>query len=261
MSAIETVTPLLLKVREFIPTATQDQIDKVCSEKEVSQESLIDAKAGKWNTFISLLRLEQPGGIATVKSDAAPIVTTPEVTPNSVPSVPVKSDDASPIDRDWTTFNTRDLATLTTAELKSFKKFRTAEIERKRLLAEILELEANDLDLETKNLQSLTQAQTAHRLAESDRAAFNAATESADELLELARSAGTATISDQLSRDRAALEATIELGKQTPTQGEIGLAQAQGLQRKRLNALVNIQNGWASEVQPLQLTQAVTIDV
>lgn len=257
---------LLETIRRHAPSVTQDQLDNelaranLTAERVISDNALIVAIVGR-------LKKNVPGGMTIANPNlsapiAAPTLKESPKSPTEEKAIEKPAEKSG--DRDWSTFKIKDLPKLTTKELVSFKDYRKAELERQNLLNEILGLEAENLDIEAANLQAQTQVATADRVLETDRAASEYAESSADKLVELARIAGMTASEDQFNRDCAALNQTIEVVKQTPTQGEIGLAQAQGLRARRMNALVGIQNQWEPEMQPMQLAGAdqsvVTID-
>jgi hypothetical protein len=262
---------LLEKIQKHIPNCTQDHLNAALADAELTEEK-VEQSSGLMGSIVGRLKKTVPGGLATqgtsisakTKTPQQTIVSATVPTPTTAPiasvSTPVASESG---DRDWATFNVRDLATLSKTELQSFKAYRQEELERQALINEILGLEAQSLDTEAANLQAQTQTQTSHRMVESDRAAFEIASQSGEELIQLARAAGKQSVEDQLSRDRAALEEIVRVGKQTPTQGEVQLAQAHGLRRRRMNALVGTENQWEQEVTrslPAAQETMVTID-
>ena len=257
---------LLEEVRRHIPSVTKEQLDDEMLAANLTAEKVI-ASTALLGSLVGRLRKSTPGGM-TIANLPNPIAAhAPKFQPKPKTEVTEKAID-EPVSesgaRDWSKFKTKDLPTLTIDELESFKAYRQSELKRQNLLNEILGLESEKLDIEAANLQAQTQVQTADRVLETDRAASEYAQTSGEKLIELARIAGTTASEDQFNRDCAALEQTIEVVKQTPTQGEIGLAQAQGLRVRRMNALVGIQNQWEQKIQPMQLAGAdlsvVTID-
>lgn len=257
---------LLEEVRRHIPSVTKEQLDGEILAANLTAEKVI-ASTALLGSIVGRLRKSTPGGM-TIATLPNPIAAhAPKFQPKPKTEVTEKAID-EPVSelgyRDWSKFKTKDLANLTDEELDFFKAYREADLKRKNKINEILGLEAENLDIEAANLQAITQVQTADRVLETDRAASEYAQTSGEKLIELARAAGKAASEDQFNRDCAALNQTIEVGKQTPTQGEIGLAQAQGLRARRMNALVGIQNQWEQKIQPMQLAGAdssvVTID-
>ena len=253
-----THSELLTEIRRHVPSATQEQLDKELTDASLTTEKVLSSNA-LIGSIVGRLKKNIPGEmIAGVSS-----VPTTIVDPTSAPKEQPKTTTGKS-DRDWSIFKIKDLPTLTTEQLKSFRAYRQAELDRLNLMNEILGLESESLDVEALTLQAQAKVLTASRSVEGDRHAFELSSGHDDELLKLAREAAKVTTLDQLTRDRTALEGIVELGKQTPTYGELRQLQAQQFQRDRMNRSIGIQNSTATKAQLRQLAgsdpDVVTID-
>lgn len=252
------INPLLSKVQETIPTATLEQIEDILNTIGSNPEAVL-SKPGKLQSFLNLVKAAQPGELATVETPD-PIVPAPIEVPKTAPIV-----SANGGDRDWATFDTNKLDTLSFGELESYDEWQSKEEKRIALLNRIRGNQAKAISAKETALKSqLNIAETSRRVLQTQAQVEYAQTQGA-ELDELAVSVGTATMADQFDREKSALNDLGKLGKETPTLGQVALLQAQVIQHDRLNMAANIQNSIAPLVKAIgastEKSAAQTIDV
>lgn len=263
MSNIVTANPLtalLEKVRETIPAATKDQIEDILNTIGSTPESVM-AKPGKLQSFLGIVQKAQPGGLASVETPA-PIAPVPTPAPTEFPKAAIVPSESG--DRDWATFDTNKLDTLSFEELESYDEWQAKEEKRIALLNRIRGNQAKAIAAKETSLKSqLDIAETSRRVLQTQAQVEYAKSQGA-ELDQLAVSVGTATMADQFDREKSALNDLGKLGKETPTLGQVALLQAQVIQHDRLNMAANIQNSIAPLVKsigPSTEKSAQTIDV
>lgn len=258
------ITALLEKVQESIPAATQDQLTDILNTIETSAELILSAKTGKFQGFLKLVQDAQPGGLASVES-VTPIVSATVQTPVSAPIVP----DAAPVaseggDRDWATFDPNQLDTLSYEDLESFSEWQDKEEKRVALLNKIQNKRASAISSTEEALKNQLLITETNRRVLQTKAQVEYATNQGAELDKLAVSIGTATMADQFVREKNALNELGQVGKETPTLGQVALLQARVIQRERMNQSNGIANSIAPMVKAIGPTstekEVVTID-
>ena len=258
---LTTTNPLLAKVRETIPAATNEQIDDILNTIGSTHEAVM-SKPGKLCSFLRLVEAAQPGGLAAIEPEAA-IVSATAAPAKTVETPIVPANDG---DRDWVTFNVRDLAALTTAELREFKLWRAEESERKALMNEILGEEASAIAAEEKALQNqLTIAETNRRVIKA-KAQVEFLNEKGSALDELSLETGKDLAQDYFDRETESFATLRTVGKETPTEGELLLLQARVVNRDRMNRANTIANTIAPLVKAIGASttaqeEVQTIDV
>lgn len=249
---------LLEKIQRHVPTVTQSQLDDALLVANLSADKVASDNA-LTQSIVGRLKKNVPGGMTTIAPTTPPVPMLKEEAKAKTEEVEVKMGD-----RDWATFNIKELSSLTDEELDSFQAYREADLKRKNKINAILGMESESLDIEAEILKTHSKVQTASRSVEGDRHAFSLASAQDSELLELAIKASESTVLDELERNRVVFEQIVNLGKQTPTYGELRLLEAQKFQRTRMNQSIRIQNTIEPEVQPRQLASAdpsmITID-
>jgi hypothetical protein len=254
------MTALLNKVRETIPAATIAQLEDILNTIGSTPESVM-SKPGKIQSFLAMVQKAQPGGLAPVETPA-PIAPVPTPAPTEAPKAPIVPSEGG--DRDWSKFNIRDLATLSMAELKEFKAWRAEEAERKALMNEILGEEADAIAAEEEALKNrLTIDETNRRILKA-KAQVEFMEQKGSDLDKLSLETGKELAADYLERETKAFKSVLDLGKQTPTEGELAHLQAQVVNRSRMNRANTIANSIAPLVKAIggaEEQNVQTIDV
>jgi hypothetical protein len=255
-------TTLLEKIQKAVPTATEAQLNQALADAGMDAAK-VESSNGLMGSIVGRVRKMQAGGLA-VKAVDAPIVdasaiaTTPAVNAVDAPIASVECE------RDWATFNVRDLGSLTMAELLEFKAWRTDDAVRKALINEILGDEAATIAAYEESLQNqLVIAETNRRVIKA-KAQVEFLNEKGEALDNLSLETGKDMAQDYFDRETASFATLRTVGKQTPTEGELLLLQARVVNRDRMNRANTIANTIAPLVKAIESanTQDVqTIDV